>query len=353
MGRYLFFVGQSQGGVMSVGDSQQPDGAPTPPQQLEQSVGDGDATSWFTEVLYRGVAVKIAVDEVLSAPFTSRFAGGEQQLFLFRNRDLGYVLVIDGVVQFVTADTAYPELMAHVAMFAHQHHPRCPKTVLVVGGGDMEIARELLRHAQDGGPIKRIIVVDIDPRVTDLIRSHIPAMGCITVGKGAERRVVSVFEHPAVEIVHEDARTYVKRMKRDSVDVVICDTTDEKNVAVPLFGIDFLEDVHAVLAKGGILARLAGSLLLQKDEVKKSLAQSREVFKHSGSTALLTIPSLRYYGGNFGAVISSKGDRVHLSPTAYHKYARGWLKELRHYSIERHKWLLTPEPWVLKEFFGK
>lgn len=320
--------------------------------QYHERVGtSADTSGRFTEVLYAGLAVNIAVDEVLSAPFVSKFDGGEQELFFFKNHELGYVLVIDGVVQFVTADTAYPELMAHAAMFAHQHHPRNPKTALVVGGGDMEIARELLRHAEEGGPIKRIIVVDIDPRVTDLIRSHIPSMGSISVMKGTEHRKVSVFEHPAVEIVHEDARTYVKRLKRDSIDVVICDTTDEKNVAAPLFGVDFLEDVHAIMSSGGILVRLAGSLFLQKDEVRKSLAQSHQVFRHRASTALLSIPSLRYYGGNFGAVISSKADRIHLSPTAYHKYAGRWLRELRHYSIERHKWFLSPEPWVQREFF--
>lgn len=327
-------------------------GAETPSMPLELSNAPKD-TPWFTENLYPGVAQKIRVDDVLSAPFVSKFQGGKQELFLFWNRQVGFVLIIDGVLQFMTADTAYPELMAHVPMFAHQHHPRIPKTALIVGGGDMEIARELLRHTEEGGPLKRIVVVDIDPRVTDLVRSHIPSMGSIVVGKGAERREVSVFNHPAIEIVHQDARTYVKRMKRDSFDVVICDTTDEKNVAVPLFGMDFLEDVHAIMAKGGILARLAGSLLLQKDEVKKSLAQSHQIFQNSGSTALLTIPSMRYYGGNFGVVISSKGDRVHQTPTAYHKYATSWIKELNYYSLERHKLYLTPEPWAQREFFGK
>lgn len=304
----------------------------------------------FSENLYGHSRVSIVRQRVLSAPFTSKFAGGEQVLELFYSEPFGYILVIDGVVQLMTLDRAYPELLAHVAMFAHQHMPTTPRNALVVGGGDGEIARELMKHFVDfGGPLKSITIVDIDPQVTQLVKNHVPSIGDACVGG----KTVSVFEHPRVHFVHQDAREYARRQRRESFDIIICDTTDEKNVATPLFGAEFLEDLYAIMRKGAILVRIAGSLLLQGEEVKKLLEQSRRVFKHPASVALLTIPSLRYYGGNFGAIVSSKGDRVHLGPTSRCSYAKMWLKHLSHYALERHKEYLTPEPWAQREFFGK
>jgi spermidine synthase len=322
--------------------------------QFQQSVEHGESPNVFVEKLYDHSWVSIVKKDIKAASYVSE--SGKQKLELFYTEPFGFVLAIDDVIQFMSSDTSYPEYMAHVAMFAHRH-TRVPKRALVVGGGDMEIARELLRHVEDGGPLKEIVVVDIDPEVTRLVKSYAPEMGSIWVGKGKDRRKTSVFGipwHPAVTVIHEDASKFVEwaRREKQKFGVVICDTTDERSVATPLFGVEFLKDVYDIMDKGAILVRLAGSLALQRDEVKKVLRQSYAVFRHSGATALLRFPTLRYAGGEFAAVVSCKDEWLSLMPT-HHSYARWWVNhELQHYSLELHKFHLMPKPWM-KEFFGK
>ena len=63
---------------------------------------------------------------------------------VFDSTDYGRVLVLDGVIQLTERDEfAYQESIAHLPLFAHPN----PKKVLIVGGGDGGVAREVARHA--------------------------------------------------------------------------------------------------------------------------------------------------------------------------------------------------------------
>ena len=58
-------------------------------------------------------------------------------------RNHGKILVLDGIIQLTQSDEfAYQEMLAHVPLFAHPH----PENVLVIGGGDGGILREVARH---------------------------------------------------------------------------------------------------------------------------------------------------------------------------------------------------------------
>lgn len=53
------------------------------------------------------------------------------------------VLILDGVVQLTERDEfAYQEMIAHLPLFAHAN----PENVLIVGGGDGGVLREVARH---------------------------------------------------------------------------------------------------------------------------------------------------------------------------------------------------------------
>jgi spermidine synthase len=52
-------------------------------------------------------------------------------------------LVLDKTIQCTERDEfSYQEMLAHLAMFSHSN----PKKVLIIGGGDGGIAREVLKH---------------------------------------------------------------------------------------------------------------------------------------------------------------------------------------------------------------
>lgn len=62
---------------------------------------------------------------------------------VFDSATYGRVLILDGVIQLTERDEfAYQEMIAHLPMFAHSN----PKSVLIVGGGDGGVLREVLRH---------------------------------------------------------------------------------------------------------------------------------------------------------------------------------------------------------------
>ncbi len=53
------------------------------------------------------------------------------------------MLVLDGVIQLTTKDEfAYQEMITHLPLFAHPN----PETILIVGGGDGGVLREVCKH---------------------------------------------------------------------------------------------------------------------------------------------------------------------------------------------------------------
>ena len=66
-----------------------------------------------------------------------------QDIMVFDSETYGRVLVLDGVIQLTERDEfAYQEMIAHLPLFAHG----APTSVLIVGGGDGGVLREVCRH---------------------------------------------------------------------------------------------------------------------------------------------------------------------------------------------------------------
>lgn len=65
-----------------------------------------------------------------------------QKIEVHQSRFFGKVLVLDGVIQLTERDAdSYNEMMAHIPMFQHPN----PKRVLIVGGGDGYVLKEVSR----------------------------------------------------------------------------------------------------------------------------------------------------------------------------------------------------------------
>ena len=82
-----------------------------------------------------------------------------QDILVFKSKTYGTVLVLDGVIQVTERDEfAYQEMIAHLPLFA------CgvaPKKVLIVGGGDGGVLREVVKHAC----VEEIHMCEIDEQV--------------------------------------------------------------------------------------------------------------------------------------------------------------------------------------------
>jgi spermidine synthase len=67
-----------------------------------------------------------------------------QDIIVFRTKTYGMCLVLDGVIQLTERDeSGYQEMIAHLPMCAC----RAPKKVLIIGGGDGGVLREVTKHS--------------------------------------------------------------------------------------------------------------------------------------------------------------------------------------------------------------
>jgi spermidine synthase len=78
-----------------------------------------------------------------------------QDVLIFKSTDYGTVLVLDNVIQCTERDEfSYQEMIAHLALNSHPN----PEKVLVIGGGDGGVLREVVKH----DCVKEAILCDID-----------------------------------------------------------------------------------------------------------------------------------------------------------------------------------------------
>ncbi len=169
----------------------------------------------------------------------------------------GRMLWLDDTVQTSEMDEwAYHEMLVHVPMLTHPQ----PKQVLIIGGGDGGALHTVLRH-----PIERAVMVEIDREVIRAAREYLP-----TIHRGA-------FEDPRVELVYEDAYTFLAR-SNTPFDVVMLDIPDPLGPAMRLFTPAFYDLVKRNLAPVGVIAAQSGSPWIQPEVLQRSRAAMRPHF---------------------------------------------------------------------------
>lgn len=151
-------------------------------------------------------------------------------------------LFLDGNVQFSSIDEyRYHEPLVHVPMAV------CPDAhrILLLGAGDGLAAKQLLRYPQ----VALVTLVDLDEEVIDLAKKH-PEISRIN---GAS------LMHPKVNIVIEDAYTYLQR-SNEPFDVIIIDLPDPNNDALnKLYTTSFYRLVKQNLKEGGVMVTQSSS----------------------------------------------------------------------------------------------
>ena len=197
---------------------------------------------WFyeSEVMWPGQAMGLKVEEVLHES-RSDF----QDILVFRSSTYGTVLVLDGVIQLTERDEhAYQEMIAHLPLHCHPN----PRSVLIVGGGDGGVLREVCRHAG----VERITMCEIDAKVCEVSRKY---LGTSTATSFGDARLT---------LVHQDAAEYVKG-KADEYDVVIVDSSDPVGPAETLFTSTFYRALRGAMRPGAIMCNQGECVWLHLD----------------------------------------------------------------------------------------
>ncbi len=209
-----------------------------------------------------------------------------QHIQIFETANCGRMLMLDGIIQLTEMDEfTYQEMMTHPAM---QVHPN-PEKVLIIGGGDGGVAREVARHKS----VKQIDQCEIDGKVVELCRKYIPSTAC-------------GFDDPRMNLYIGDGLEFV-RNSCNEYDVIIVDSTDPIGPGEVLFGREFYESVHRALKSDGVVASQSESIFLYQDIVRRLYGFTRELFAYNGY-AFIATPT--YPAGSIGVCVASKANPV-------------------------------------------
>jgi len=224
---------------------------------------------FYLETLYNDFGQYFSVDKVLFQNKTEH-----QELIIFENASFGRIMALDGVIQTTEKDEfVYHEMLTHTPILAHG----AAKRVLVIGGGDGGILREVLKHPQ----VEKAVLVEIDAQVVEMCKQYLP-----NHSQGA-------FDDPRVEVVISDGKEYV-RTTEDSFDVIISDSTDPIGPGESLFESVFYQGCKRILTEGGVLVTQNGVCFHQLDEVSTT-AKRLSPFFADRTFFSAAVPT--YYGG--------------------------------------------------------
>ena len=122
-------------------------------------------------------------------------------------------------------------MITHLAMNAHPN----PEKVLVIGGGDGGVLREVVKH----DCVEKAVLCDIDEAVIRLSKKYLPGM---SVG----------FQHPNVKVHVGDGFKSLEDYK-NAFDVIITDSSDPDGPAEALFQKPYFELLNGALREGGVI----------------------------------------------------------------------------------------------------
>lgn len=245
-------------------------------------------TTDYRETLYKNYGQFFTVDKMLHEVRTEH-----QHLVIFENAQMGRVMALDGAIQTTEADEfIYHEMLTHVPIIAHG----TARNILIVGGGDGAMLREVCRHSS----VDRITMVEIDQTVVDMCKEYLP-----NHSSGA-------YDDPRVNLVINDGMSFVANCT-EKFDVIISDCPDPTGPAEVLFSEGFYQACHRCLSDDGIFVAQNGTPFLQLDEVKTTAKNIQGLFAdwHFYHAAVPT-----YIGGSMTFAWAAKNRQLRQLPIA-------------------------------------
>jgi spermidine synthase len=235
-----------------------------------------DHDDWISEK-WKDVEIRYRVKEILQELKTDF-----QNMMLIDTFQYGKMLLLDGIVQTTEKDDfIYHEMMAHIPLFAHKN----PKKVLIIGGGDGGVLREVLRHEN----VEDATLIEIDQKVIDFCKKYLPS-----ISNGA-------FDDKRTQIIIADGSEYIKETD-NRYDIIIVDSPDPIGPAQILFSKQFYQDIYSIMKPGGIMVRQTGSVHMQSDEQKQAYKLLKNIFQYN-AFYLYSVPT--YIGGLFSSIFCS------------------------------------------------
>ncbi|ODV77994.1 spermine synthase [Suhomyces tanzawaensis NRRL Y-17324] len=285
---------------------------------------------WFHEVspdAFPGQSFGLQIDSILyhtQSPF--------QDILIFHSTSYGNVLVLNGIVQCTERDEfAYQELITHLPIMAHP----APKKVLVIGGGDCGVLRELVKHVDDG-TVESITMVEIDDMVIKLLTQFLPNMA-------------RFHNHPSVDLRIEDGFKFLKETTA-KYDVIITDSSDPEGPAEEFFQESYFQLLQNALApEGVVIMQSSENIWLNIEYLRGLLVKAKAVFANVDYCQCY-MPS--YTSGQLGLVIATNDTSKRLSQPLRTFDEQKERALFKYYSADVHRVSFVMPTWA-KEVLGR
>ncbi len=221
-----------------------------------------------------------------------------QRIRIFDTVANGRVMTLDDIVQITTRDeSAYAEMLTHLPLLEHGNARR----VMIVGGGDLSIADEALKHKN----VKEVVLVDIDGQVVERCREHFAEINA------------KAFKDKRLTIEIADAFEYLGRpVSKGRFDLIVADRPDPVGPGKALFGETFYDRVRNALKPGGFATFQTGVPFYQPWEITEALEELAHFFPQSG-LYLSVVPT--YIGGFMALSWACNGSKTLGTPAGIRK----------------------------------
>ena len=197
-------------------------------------------------------------------------------------------------------------MITHIPMNSHPN----PENVLVIGGGDGGVLREVLKHPS----VKSATLCDIDEAVPRVSKQYLPHMA-------------AGFNDPRVTVHIGDGFKFLADYK-NTFDVIITDSSDPVGPANALFEKPYFTLLKEALRDGGHISTQGECIWLHLPLITSVLSTMKGLFPVA-EYAYTSIPS--YPSGTIGFMICSK------EPTRDVKKPLRKIRNCRYYNDEVHR----------------
>ena len=196
-------------------------------------------------------------------------------------------------------------MIAHIPLASHPN----PKKVLVIGGGDGGVVREVLKH----DTVEQVVLCDIDevtwiPYILGPLDTDSTRQAVIRVSKQFLPHMSQLLSDSKV-IVHIGDGFKFLAENTSSYDVIITDSSDPVGPAASLFQKPYFQLLHDALTPGGHISTQGECLWLHAPLIKELKRTTSQIFTVA-EYAFTTIPT--YPSGQIGFIVCAKGEKRDL-----------------------------------------
>lgn len=210
---------------------------------------------WHDEVVQDTMRLGLKVTEVLYSD-KSDF----QDILIVQTEGYGNALMLDGC--WMTAEKeekTYHEMITHPALTTAQ----TIKRVLIIGGADGGVAREVLSYPE----VEWVDLVEIDGVLVEACKKHLSKIG-------------TAWNDPRLHVHICDGIDYVLKYTDEPYDVILVDGCDPVGPAEVLYNDNFYTNCCRILSETGVFVTQAEDPHVFREDHLKIIKNVQQTFEH-------------------------------------------------------------------------